>query len=123
MAPNPASDTTETPANVAPDLARPPFNIAELTPVPNANTPSPTTIKSMLVGFGYTFSSGEARRPVDEQCENLTIGALRQVATHLGTPTDAQNRNKLLLRKFVIKQVNILGMIVQEASSFSSLPR
>ena len=82
VAPNPASDTTETPANVAPDLARPPSNIAELNPVPNADTHSPTTTKSMLVGFWYTFSSGEEHRPVDEQCENLTIGALRQVATH-----------------------------------------
>ena len=76
VAPNPAPDIIETPANVAPDVARPPSYIAELNPVPNAITPSPTTIKSILVGFEYTFSSGEARRPVDEQCENLTIGAL-----------------------------------------------
>ena len=81
--------------------------------MPNAITPSPATIKSMLVEFRF-FPFGEARRPVDEQCENLTIGALRQVATNLGTPTDAQNRNKLLLRKFIIKQLHALGMIVQE---------
>ena len=76
----------------------------------------------MLVGFGYTFSSGEESRPVDEQCENLTIGALRQVATHLGTPTDAQNRNKLLLRKLIIKQLHALGMIVQEDLEFFFAP-
>ena len=114
VAPNPASDTTETPANVAPDLARPPSNIAELNPVPKAITPSLTATTSMLAGFGYNFSSGEDRQPVDEQCENLTIGALRQLATHLGTPTDEQNRSKLLLRKFIIKQLHALGMIVQE---------
>ena len=85
MAPNPASDTTETPANVAPDLARPPSNIAELNPVPKAITPSLTATTSMLAGFGYNFSSGEDRQPVDEQCENLTIGALRQLATHFHT--------------------------------------
>ena len=121
VAPNPASDTTETPANVAPDLARPPSNIAELNPVPNANTPSPTTIKLMLVEFVF-FSSGEARRPVDEQCENLTIGALRQVATHLGTPTDAQNRNKIPLRKFVMTKLDAPGMIFQEDLEFFFAP-
>ena len=58
VAPNPAQGTSETPANVAPDVARPPSNIAELNPVPNAITPSPATIKSMLVEFGF-FPSGE----------------------------------------------------------------
>ena len=122
VAPNPAPGTIETPANVAPDEARPPSNIAELNPVPKAITPSLTATTSMLAGFGYNFSSGEDRQPVDEQCEILTISALRQVATHLGTPTDAQNRNKLLLRKFIIKQLHALGMIVQEDLEFFFAP-
>jgi len=78
VAPNPASDTTETPANVAPDEARPPSNFAALNSVPKAITPSLTAPTSMLAEFGYNFSSGQ---PVDEQCEILTISALRQVAT------------------------------------------
>ena len=111
VAPNPAPGTTETPANVAPDEARPPSNFAALNSVPKAITPSLTAPTSMLAEFGYNFSSGQ---PVDEQCEILTISALRQVATHLGTPTDEQNRSKILLRKFIIKQLHALGMIVQE---------
>ena len=35
---NTATDNTETPANVAPDEARPPSDISELNHVPNANT-------------------------------------------------------------------------------------
>ena len=68
----------------------PPSNFAALNSVPKAITPSLTATTSMLAGFGYNSSSGGDRQPVDEQCENLTTGALRQLATHLGTPTDAQ---------------------------------
>ena len=39
VVPNPTMATNETPANVAPDEARPPSSIADLNPVPNANTP------------------------------------------------------------------------------------
>ena len=67
VAPNLASDTTKTLANVAPDLARPPSDIAELNPVPKAIAPSLTATTSMLAGFGCNFSSGEDRQPVDEQ--------------------------------------------------------
>ena len=122
VVPNPEPSTTKTPANVAPDVARPPSNIAEPNPAPHANTPSPASIKSMLGEFGFTFSSDEARRPVDEQCENLHIGALRQVATQLGIPTDEQNRNKLLLHKFIMTQLYALGMIVQKDREFFFAP-
>ena len=61
VAPNPAPGTIKTPANVAPDEARPPSNIAELYPVPKAITPSLTATTQMLAGFGYNFLSGEDR--------------------------------------------------------------
>ena len=112
---NPTTDNTETPANVAPYVARPPSNIAELNPVPNVNTRSgPATIVSMILGFGFTFASGEESRPVDEQCEHLTIGSLRQVAAYFGTPMYEQNKNELLLRKFAMTALNDRGMLVQE---------
>ena len=67
VVPNPTTDNTATPANVASDVARPPSNHAELNPVPNANTsPGPETIVPMVLGFGFTFSSGEESLPVDE---------------------------------------------------------
>ena len=53
VAPNPAQGTIETPANLAPDVARTPSNIADLNPVPNAITPPPATTKSMLVEFVF----------------------------------------------------------------------
>ena len=37
VVPNPTTATNETPANVAPDEARPPSTIADLNPVHNAN--------------------------------------------------------------------------------------
>ena len=101
VVPDPATDNTETPANVAPDVARPPSDIAGLNPVPNAYTPSdPATIVSMMLGFRYNFASGEERLPVDEQCENLTTGFLRQVAAYFGTSNDEQKKEKPLLRNF-----------------------
>ena len=60
VAPNPAQGTIETPANLAPDVARPPSNIAELNPVPNAITPSPAAIKSVLVEFGFLYPARRA---------------------------------------------------------------
>ena len=60
VAPNLAPGTTEAPANVAPDVARPPSNTAVLNPVPNAIISSPAAIKPILVGFGYTISINSA---------------------------------------------------------------
>ena len=78
VVPNPTATNTETPANVASEVARPPFAIAELNPVPNANTPSdPATTVVMLLGFGFTFFSGEESLPVDEQIDHPTTGSLR----------------------------------------------
>ena len=98
---NPTTIDTETPANVAPDEAhppsdeaRPPSTIADLTPVPHANTPSdPATIVAALLEFGFTF----ACLPVDEQCKHLTISSLRQVAAYFGTPTSEQNKKRFCL--------------------------
>ena len=56
VAPNPAPGTTEKPANVAPDVARPHTNIAELNSVPNANTPSDKDLLvSTRAGGGSDF--------------------------------------------------------------------
>ena len=98
VVPNPTTDDTETPANVSPDEARPPSTIADLNPVPNANTPSdPSTIVTTLLGFGFTYASGEASLPVDEQLDHLTTGSLRQLAACFGTSTPEQNKEKVLL--------------------------
>ena len=88
---NPATDNTDTPANV------------DLPPVPHAKTPlGPETIVTALLEFGFTFASGEESLPVDEQCEHLTIGSLRQLAAYLGNPTPEQNKKRVLLGKIVI---------------------
>eukprot|EP00614_Pseudopedinella_elastica_P011384 CAMPEP_0172610588 /NCGR_PEP_ID=MMETSP1068-20121228/30381_1 /TAXON_ID=35684 /ORGANISM="Pseudopedinella elastica, Strain CCMP716" /LENGTH=161 /DNA_ID=CAMNT_0013414339 /DNA_START=145 /DNA_END=630 /DNA_ORIENTATION=+ len=109
---NPTTDNTETPANVAPDEARPPSTIADLTLVPHANTPSdPATIVTALLEFGFTFASGEA---VDEQFDHPTIGSLRQLAAYFGTATPEQNKKKILLSKLVMTALNDRGMLVQE---------
>ena len=102
---NPTTNNTETPANVAPDEARspsdearPPSTIADLTPVPNANTPSgAATIVTALLEFVFIFASGAARLPVDEQAHRLTIGSLRQLAAYFGTSTHEQNKERLCL--------------------------
>jgi len=108
----PTADNTETPANVAPDEARPPSTIADLTLVPHANTPSdPATIVTALLEFGFTFASGEA---VDEQFDHPTIGSLRQLAAYFGTATPEQNKKKILLSKLVMTALNDRGMLVQE---------
>ena len=78
VAPNPASDTTETPANVALDLARPPSNTAALNPVPKAITPSLTATTSMFAGSGTIFhpariaspSTNNARILPSARCDN-----------------------------------------------------
>ena len=60
VVPNPTTDTTETPANMAPDEARPPSTLVYLNPVPNANTPStPAAIVATLLEFGFKFSLDE----------------------------------------------------------------
>ena len=74
VVPDPTTDNTETPANVAPDVARHHTAIAELNPVPNANTPpGPAATMEMLLEFGFT---SEDSRPVDVQISGLLIGPL-----------------------------------------------
>ena len=100
---------------MAPDVARLPSEIAELNPAPYANTPSgPATIVSVMLGFGFNFASGEENLPVDEQYKHLTTGSLRQATANFGTPTYERNKNRLLLRKFVMIAPNDRGMLVQE---------
>ena len=115
VVPNPTTDNTETPADVAPDEARPPSTIADLNPVPNASTSSdPATIVTTLLRFRFTYASGEARLRVDEQFDHLTIGSLRQLAACFETATPEQNKKKFLLGKFVMTVLNDRGMLVQE---------
>ena len=69
VVPDPTTDNTETPANVAPDVARPHTTIAELNPVPNANTPSdPAAIMEMQLEFGFT---SEDSRAVDVRIKRM----------------------------------------------------
>ena len=104
VVPNLRTDNATTQANVAPDAARPPSNLAELniaatdeavallvvpnptadnngTPLSTFSDPSP--IVTMMLEFGFTFASGENSLPVDEQCEHCTLDSLRQVAAYL----------------------------------------
>ena len=98
MVSNPTAATNETPANVAPDEARLPSTIADLTLVPNAATPSgPSAIVATLLEFGFTFASGEASLPVDELIDHLLIGSLRQLAAYFGIPTPEQNKKSFCL--------------------------
>ena len=86
-----ATDNTDTPANVyLPPVPQSttgttdtPANV-DLPPVPHASTPSDSaTIVTTFLELGFIFASGEESLPVDEQCEHLTTGSLRQFAAYL----------------------------------------
>ena len=105
---------------MAPKVARPHTTIAELNPVPSANTPSgPEAIMEMLLEFGFT---SEDSRPVDVQINGLLIGPLRRLAACFGIPKRDRSKGKFLFGRYVLQGLHARGMLVQEGLEFFFYP-
>ena len=83
---------------------------------------NPTDIVEVLLKFGLTLNSGGDSRPVDEQINCRRIDPMQQLAACFGTQTPDQNKDKVLLGKYVMKELHARGMIVQEDLEFFFAP-